>query len=479
MIGSGTYSKTSARVIKALGIFGGVQITSILCGIVKVKFLALWLGPVGVGLFGIFNSAVDMLNTFSQLGVRQTAVRDIARHRNSPNIKNTISVVRRWGWGLGLLGAVLMIALAPVLSLKTFGSYDKTLSYILLSLALLLSGGAMSEQVVLQGLDRLKRLANSSIFSTIAGLLITLPLFYYLRLDSIIPTILIYYIVFFAGVFLYRAKGMSARPAPDMHTTFHQGIGFIKLGFYLTIADASTQLINYIFIAFLNTSGGDAEVGYYQAGYTLINRYAGLLLMAVAVEYFPRLSAVASSRWKLNIFVAHESYMLTLLLLPFSLLFISFAPFIVSLLYSGEFASTVPFITIGSVGMLLRGMCYCMAYVIIARGDGKIYLVTEIVDGLVILLLNIFAYKFFGIPGLGLSYALSLSFYTFIISLVYTKRFKLFIPRKIFLLEALAVAVTVLGVIIALTFGWLWVLLLAVPSSVICLRLLMRLVIKR
>ena len=59
--------------MKAMGIFGGVQVIGILCSIVRSKLVAIWIGPVGVGLFGIFNQALEMLNTATNLGVRQSS----------------------------------------------------------------------------------------------------------------------------------------------------------------------------------------------------------------------------------------------------------------------------------------------------------------------------------------------------------------------------------------------------------------------
>ena len=39
--------------MKAMGIFGGVQMIGIICSIVRTKLVAMWIGPVGMGLFGL------------------------------------------------------------------------------------------------------------------------------------------------------------------------------------------------------------------------------------------------------------------------------------------------------------------------------------------------------------------------------------------------------------------------------------------
>ena len=37
-------------IVKATGLFGGTQVFTILCSIIKTKLVAIWLGAEGVGL---------------------------------------------------------------------------------------------------------------------------------------------------------------------------------------------------------------------------------------------------------------------------------------------------------------------------------------------------------------------------------------------------------------------------------------------
>ncbi|MDE7119034.1 MAG: hypothetical protein K2O10_00315, partial [Muribaculaceae bacterium] len=70
--------QATSRILRVLGIFSGVQGTQMLCSIVRVKLVALWIGAAGIGLFGIFNSAMEMISNISQMGLRTSAVRAIA-----------------------------------------------------------------------------------------------------------------------------------------------------------------------------------------------------------------------------------------------------------------------------------------------------------------------------------------------------------------------------------------------------------------
>lgn len=81
-------SSATSKVLKALGVFGSVQVVTILCSVIRTKLVALWIGPAGVGLITLYNSTVDLISNTTQLNLRQSAVRDISteadKARSSP-----------------------------------------------------------------------------------------------------------------------------------------------------------------------------------------------------------------------------------------------------------------------------------------------------------------------------------------------------------------------------------------------------------
>lgn len=466
----------SARVLKAMGVFGGVQVMGVLCSIVRTKLVALWLGPAGIGLFGIYNLAADMLRTLSQLGFRDSSVRDVVANRtDAARLASIICVVRRWGVILGSLGVLVMLVASPVLSLKTFGSYSNTLGFALLGLVLFFGALTAAEQVLLQGLGHLRELAKASMWGMLGGLAVSAPMYYFWRMESILPSIIAYAVTTWGAMYFYRVRGTGTNVALSLRETFRQGRHFIVLGIFMTSADFISQLISYIFVAWLNIGEGDTVVGFYQAGYTMINRYIGLVLAAVVMEYYPRLASALASALRLRVYVAHEALLLMLILLPAALFFISFAPWIVSLLYAGEFTVVTPYVTIAMIGVIFRALSYCMAYVILAKGDGVIYLVTESLSAALSLVLNIVAFRLWGIAGLGVSYALWYLGYLVIIAIVYFRRYGLSVPAPTVRFALLSVVLVTAGVVIALAVSPLVVLPVAVITAIVCLRRLLKL----
>lgn len=420
-------SNISRMAMKAMGIFGGVQVMGILCSIIRTKLVAMWIGPVGIGLFGLFNNALEMIATGTNLGIRSSSVRDIsqAHDKSDPGlISRMVTVVRKWSLWLGLAGALLTLVLAPALSQMTFGDSTHIWGFVALSVAVLLQALTNGEYAVLQGTSRLKRLASVTLWGTIVGLAVSVPLFYLLRSRSILPSILAYAAALAAFAWLLRNREYPAASL-SRRETFDMGKGFVKLGIFMTLGNFAGILASYAFNAWLNVNTSTEQVGFYQAGYTLINKYTGLILTALGMEYYPRLSKVADSRLRLRAFVSQEINVAIAVMAPVVALFILLRELVVWILYTPEFNVILTFVSWGMVGTIFRTLSWCLAFTILAKGDGKTYLWTEVASAIINLVLNIVFYRWWGLTGLGVAFLVSYLLYTIIVAVVYFRLYKL------------------------------------------------------
>lgn len=422
----------SKVVLKAMGIFGGVQVLNILCSLIRNKLVAMWIGPAGVGLFGIFNQALEMLNTATNLGVRNSSVRDISQaveKRDSSMISRIITVVRRWSLWLGLGGALITMAIAPLLSRLTFGDFNHIWHYVVLSAAVLFMALTNGEYAVLQGLSKLKKLARVTVSGTLGGLLISIPMFYFLREDSVLPSIIVYALCVMAAALFTKDKEFPKAKVTSRETV-SMGADFIKLGVFMTLGSFVAMLASYIFVSWLNITSGKETVGFYQAGYTLVDKYAGLVFVALGYEYYPRLARVAGSSLRLRVFVSNQINLSFMVLTPCLLAFILLRSHLVWLLYSKEFLVILTYISWGVVGTVLRATSWCLSFVMLAKGDGKIFLITESLDAVIGLTLNIVCFSLWGVDGLGFAYIAWFACYTIIVGVVYFRVYHLTISIK-------------------------------------------------
>lgn len=446
---AGKGSSISRMAMKAMGLFGGVQIAGILCSIIRTKLVAMWIGPVGVGLFGLFNNALEMISTGTNLGIRSSSVRDISQAlagRNPDLVARMVNVVRKWSMWLGLAGALITLTLAPLLSQVTFGDTTHIWGFVALSVAVLLQALTNGEYAVLQGTARLKRLASVTLWGTIVGLAISIPLFYWLRERSILPSILAYAAALAVFAWLFRNRDYPP-VSMSRQETFNMGKGFVQLGIFMTLGNFASILASYAFNAWLNVNAGTEAVGFYQAGYTLINKYTGLILTALGMEYYPRLAKVADSRLRLRAFVSQEINLAIAVMAPVVALFILLRELVVWILYTPEFNVIFTFVSWGMIGTVFRTLSWCLAFTILAKGDGKTYLWTEVASAVINLVLNIVFYRWWGLTGLGVAFLVSYVLYTLIIAVVYFKVYRLEVTRASLynLLWTLAVASAVMA----------------------------------
>lgn len=421
-------NKATSLVVKAFGLFGSVQFFTMLFSVVRTKLVAVWIGPAGVGLFGVFNTTLDMLASVTQLSMRTSAVKEIAQERE--NTSTIARTVRRWAFALGIAGTVLCAAGAPLLSQWTFGDTHHSWNYIVLSLSLLFTSLTGGESALLQGKHLLKDLAKASVWGNMLGLAVSVPLFYFFRIDSIAWSITAYSLAAFIAFFFLRYK-VTFSGGSGWRETYERGKGFISLGIYLTVSSAALYLGYYIFMSYLMAKGGAEEVGYYQAGFTIINKYAGVVFMVLGMEFYPRLASVAGKPLREGAFVNHESRLVITALVPVVIALICFRGVAVDILYDSRFEVIGGYVAWGIIGTLLRAVSWCMSYVMIVRGDSKVYLAVELSSVAIYLVANIVGYSRWGITGLGYAYLAWYALYTMIAGAVYRFRYHLKINPKV------------------------------------------------
>ena len=333
------------RIVKALGVFTGVQSAGMLCSVIRAKLIAMWIGPAGVGLNALLTNALDVLSQLSQAGIRVSAVRSIAATDDGRERTGLITALLRWALWLGSGGAVLTMLLSPLLSLLTFGDYSYSWMFVVLAVAVLASALSVGRSAALQGIGELKRLATLTVTAVIISTLLAIPLFYFFRLKSIVWVVTLFAVVQAAVFYINPGHRGSHRSDLSHRQCFRIGMPFIRLGLVLTMSNALTMVSNFVITVFLNRYASTDEVGIFQAGFAIINNYMGILVSALTVEYFPRLSANIANRRRSEVLVSHQLMILMSLLVPGVIVFLIFSRQIVWLLYSADFMDAVPYLT--------------------------------------------------------------------------------------------------------------------------------------
>lgn len=413
-------------IFKATSLFGGVQVYQILIQIIKSKFIAVLLGPAGVGIIGLYQSGLQFVQQLTNMGLAQSAVRDVSESNGAGDLQRiarTIKVVRRLVWITGLLGLVAVAVCSPLLSKSSFGNYDYTIPFIVLSVTLLLDQLSAGQKVVLQGMRRLKDLAKCSAFGATFGLIVSIPLYYWFGVKGIVPTLLLNSICSLFLGWLYSRKVKTEPVQVTAKQTFEQGRLMLVMGVSMSLSGILSTGAAFFIRSYIQDVGGVNEVGLFQAGFLILNTYVGMVMNAIATDYYPRLAAINKNNEKCREAVSQQGEIATMILAPLLTICLVFMPFVLKVFYSDSFLGASEYISWACLGMMFRLSSWVIAYLFVAKAEIKLYILNEVIATTFYLVLSIFGYKFWGLQGLGAAFALNYISYSIQVYIIARHRY--------------------------------------------------------
>jgi O-antigen/teichoic acid export membrane protein len=447
------------QIFKATSLFGGVQVIGIFTGIIRAKFIAVLLGTSGIGIMGLLTSTTTLVNSITNLGISFSAVRDISEANGTGNINRISRVIisfRRWVWVTGILGSTITLIFAKRLSIFTFGNADYTLAFVWLSITLLMTALSSGQTTLLQGMRRLKEMAKANVFGSIFGLIISIPIYYLYGIRGIVPTIILTALSALGFSWYFARRVNITKIQVSYKESIYDGLGMVKLGIAMTINGFIGTLVAYLVNAYINRTGGVHDVGLYQSGWNITNRYVGLIFTAMSTDFYPRLAAIHHDNCKMRETVNQQAEIALLIIAPILIILLSSTPLVIKILYTKDFLSIIPFVQWVVLGMIFKTVSWCLGFIILSKGNIKLFFLSEMIGVLSLFGGNIIGYHFLGIQGLGISFFLSYLLVFSIVFWVCKKKFSFEFSTsflKVFIIQSLGCLIAFLFVYF-LGFPW-------------------------
>ena len=408
------------HILKYISLFGGVQGLNVFIGIIRNKFIAMLLGPQGVGLISLFNSTTKLIGDSTNFGIPMSAVRNISEdydRQDEEKLIKDIALVRSWSLITALLGLIICVVFSPLLSRYTFSWDGHTLHFILLSPCVALTALTGGELAILKGIRKLRALAAISVYNVMAALLLTVPLYYFFGNSAIVPSL-----VLMALVQMILTIVVSYRLYPfriSLRKPFLcKGWGMIRLGTAFVLAGIMGSGAELVIRSYLNNVAEIEAVGFYNAAFMMTMVYSGMIFSAMETDYFPRLSGVNGLRFSFNQTVNRQIEVTLLLISPLLTFFLLFLPQLILFLYSDKFLPALGMAQVLVLAMYMRAVRLPVEYIPLAKGDSRSYLLLEASYALFLVLLVTFGFRQWGIFGAGIGITLA-GFLNFVCVYVY------------------------------------------------------------
>ena len=368
-----------SHILKYTGLFGSVQILSILVGVIRTKLVAVLLGPQGMGLVAIFNSTIKFVSDSTNLGLPMCGVREVSdAYESGDRIKllRSIRLVRTWALLTALVGMLACLMLSPLLNKWAFSWGDHSLHFMLLSPVVGMMAVTGGELAILKGTRALSRLAVLSLYHVLAALVISVPLFYVWGEGAIVPSLSLVAFVqlILVVVYSYARFPLSVRFNRKVLTS---GVDMVRVGIAFVLAGLLGSGADLLIRSYLNYTASLNVVGMFNAGYMLTVVYAGLVFSAMETDYFPRLSAIPSIGKELNMVVNQQIEVALLIISPMLVVFIIGMPMWLPLLYSSRFMPVLGMTQVCVLSMYVRAITLPVEYIPLSRGDSMTYLALE------------------------------------------------------------------------------------------------------
>ena len=404
-----------SQILKASSIIGGAQGIKLLFGMVQIKFAAILIGPVGVGLIANYQAIQGMVGNLAGLGLPSSGVREVAEavgRGDAAAIGRMVVTLRRVCWLTGLIGALAMAVVSKPLSVWTFGNPDHTLEIRLLALVILFGNIAGGQTALIQGMRRIGDLARLSLIASAAGTLITLVCYWFFGLRGIVPALLLMSAVQLAASW-YFARQV---PVPAVRMTWLESLGaaggMVRLGLVFMWNGLIVSLVAYLTRALITQQISLEAVGIFSAAFALSGMLVNFVLSAMGADYYPRLTAVAADHRAVNRLVNEQTEIGLLLAVPGLLATLSLAPWIIQLFYSDAFLPAVELLQWFVLGCLGRVVSWPLGFVMLALGKGRWYFFTETGGNGFHLILIFVGVITLGIEGAAIAFFLLYLFYT-------------------------------------------------------------------
>lgn len=422
------------HVLRYTGVFGGVQGLKLLMSVLRNKLTSVLLGGAGLGLISIYNAISEFIVSSCNFGIPLNATRitgELFENGTKERIEYFVTLVRTCVLWSAILAAVLCALFSPLLSYAFFEHdwrrFPEVMLIIPVTVCFLVAEG---ECAILKGLRQTRKVAAIETAVCILTLLLTVPFYYLWGLGGVWMGLLASGLASVACHFHYSLPLVNYKVMPFNRSTFSQGLPVIRKGIPYVLAGIANSGLRMFVPAMLLWGGTLEEVGYFNAGFAITAGYAGVAFVALEADYYPRLASVCHSVKRMNETINQQIDVCVLFLTPLLVAFVMLVPWVIRLLYTGEFMVIRDMAVCAVFYVFMRAVYLPVGYVTLAKGESLVYFAMELAYDVFFALAVYFLYRMWGLTGAGVALSLGALYDVVCSLLVYGKLYACRIRRS-------------------------------------------------
>ena len=395
----------------------------IFTGLLSSKAIAYFIGPSGMALMGNFRNFSSTLEAVGILGFQNGIVKTVAE--NQADKEKVYSLLTTVFYTLLITSLLLIftVLIGSTYFLKSILNGNETYLLALQILAFTIPFTILHLFFVsvINGLSAYKKVINITIFSYIAGLLISIFLMWkFTVLGAMISVSIVSFLLFcFSG--FYFLKQFSLKEVLNLqHFDFNQIKRVVVLASMTLFSSILTPIV-YIYIRKLIIASQSIEAaGYYEAMSRISSFYMMFITTLVSLYYLPELSKTSSLSE--NKPLIRQFYKTILPVFGFGLVLMYFLKDIVILiLFTKDFSSVSNLFFWQLLGDFFRAAALILAIQFFAKNLVKPYFITEMISFSILIFSSYFGIQYFGAEGAVMAYAVTYFLYFVVVGFYFRK----------------------------------------------------------
>lgn len=367
--------------VKAFLVIGGAQVANMVISILRVKIIAVMMGPYGIGVLGLFNSFKDSFVNIAHLGIPNSGVKTISQAQG--DTEKLAEIQSAIFLSLFIQGAISMLVIWAMKQHINSYIFDHKaeawhLAVVGFSVWMILTSASII--TTLQGLRRVSEIAKVTVYGSLIGTILGLSFVFFYREQAL--ALFVFSLALgqlIAGVVIIsKSRDIIIPRYISFKNSLRHWLNMSKLGVSIMLSGMTLTLTMLLMRAYFQKTSGFNAVGQFEAAWVLSITYLAFILNTMAADYYPKLSSIINDNLKVKQTVNNHLQLIIVLSGPLIIVMIGFAPWLVGLLYTNEFSDSGVILQWFMVGNFFKLLCLTYSYILLAKGAGGLFLLLEI-----------------------------------------------------------------------------------------------------
>jgi PST family polysaccharide transporter len=389
------------------------------------KVVSVLLGPSGLALIGQLSSFSAIVLTISTCAIQNGIVKYVSEYRDDYQLlSKLISTSLRMIIISSICVGLILIIFANYWSVFVLKSASYSSLFVIFGITVICYSINALLLSIINGLKLFRLFNTINIISSIISVILSVILIHFYNFNGALHAIILSQSVVFAFTLWLINKRKTIKKDLFVNEIDRESLRKLSRFILMAVVSAVAIPLSQIIIRNEILSATNLNVvGYYEGMNRLSNIYLTIITTTFITYYLPRLSEI-KDKLELRSELKNLYKLIIPLLLLLSVVIMVFKDVIISVVFSEEFTPMRDYFAPQLIGDFFKMCSWVLAMQMIAKAMVKMFLITEIIFTVSLIILSVLMVKQFG--GIGSIYAYCINYFLYLITVLFIFRKTLF-----------------------------------------------------